>query len=80
MSNIVFNLAHDETLASQAMANTPQQFSESPALPKAFMGAVLSVNDNTPQIIVDIFNDEALFAELSRALPAMLYEHLPARS
>ena len=80
MSNIVFNLAHDETLASQAMANTPQQFSESPALPKAFMDAVLSVNDNTPQIIVDIFNDEALFAELSRALPAMLYEHLHARS
>ncbi|MBB1512353.1 type I restriction endonuclease subunit R [Tessaracoccus sp. MC1627] len=78
MSSIVVNLAHDETLASQARANTAQQFSESPALPKAFIDAVMGVRDRTPLLVYDIFSDQDLYSELSKALPAMLYEHLHA--
>ena len=76
MSNIVVHLAHDETLANQARVNTAQQFSESPALPKAFIDAVMGVRDQTPQLVYDLFNDPDLYGELSKALPAMLYEHL----
>jgi type I restriction enzyme R subunit len=76
MSSIVVNLAHDETLANQARVNTAQQFSESPALPKAFIDAVMGVRDQTPQLVHDLFNDPDLYEELSKALPAMLYEHL----
>lgn len=76
MSSIVVNLAHDETLASQARGNTAQQFSESPALPKAFIDAVVGVRDRTPMFVDDIFSDTALYEELATALPAMLYEHL----
>ena len=49
------------------------------ALPKAFMDAVMSVGETTPQIIYDICNAEDLFADLSRALPAMVYEYLHDR-
>lgn len=76
MSSIVVNLAHDETLAHQAAVNTAQQFAESPALPKAFIDAVMGVQERTPVLIEDIFRDETLYAELSKALPAMLYEYL----
>ena len=72
------NLAHDETLANQARVNTAQQFSESPALPKAFIDAIMGVRDQTPKLVYDIFEDAALYAELAKALPAMLYEHLHA--
>ena len=78
MSNIVVHLAHDETLANQARVNTAQQFSESPALPKAFIDAVMGVRDRTPLLVYDIFSDQDLYNELSKALPAMLYEHLHA--
>ncbi len=76
MSSIVVNLAHDQTLAHQAEANTAQQFAESPALPHAFIDAVMGVRDHTPMLVDDIFNDQDLYAELSKALPAMLYEYL----
>ena len=75
-SSIVVNLAHDETLANQARVNTAQQFSESPALPNAFIDAVMGVRDRTPMLVDDIFSDADLYEELSKALPAMLYEHL----
>lgn len=78
MSNIVVNLANDQTLADQAEANTSQQFAESPALPKAFISAIMGARDQTPLLVDDIFNDTDLFAELSKALPAMLYEYLHA--
>ena len=66
----------DIDLANQAAVNSPQQFAESPALPKAFQKALLGVRDETPAFIDDLFNDSGLFAELGKALPAMLYEYL----
>ncbi|GAB3150661.1 DEAD/DEAH box helicase family protein [Microbacterium neimengense] len=76
MNHIVGKLALDVDLASQAAVNSPQQFAESPALPKAFQKALLGVRDETPAFIDDLFNDSGLFAELGKALPAMLYEYL----
>ncbi len=78
MSSIVVNLAHDQTLAHQAEANTAHQFAESPALPRAFIDAVMGVRDRTPMLVDDIFEDQDLYSELSKALPAMLYEYLHA--
>lgn len=76
MNHIVGKLALDVDLANQAAVNSPQQFAESPALPKAFQKALLGVRDETPAFIDDLFNDSGLFAELGKALPAMLYEYL----
>ncbi|ODT23720.1 DEAD/DEAH box helicase family protein [Microbacterium sp. SCN 69-37] len=76
MNHIVGKLALDLDLANQAAVNSPQQFAESPALPKAFQKALLGVRDETPAFIDDLFNDSGLFAELGKALPAMLYEYL----
>lgn len=76
VGNIVTRLAHDENLAHQAEVNSEQQFAESPTLPKAFMQAVVSVRDETPQLMDDLLGDPHLYAELSKALPAMLYEYL----
>lgn len=45
-------------------------------LPKAFAKAVVEVREETPQIVDDMLGDTGLFAELSKALPAMLYEFL----
>ncbi len=75
MSNIVVNLAHHQGLAQQAAANTPQQFAESPTLGRVFMDVLMDVREQTPLLVDDIFHDPALLAELSKALPAMLYEH-----
>lgn len=75
MNHIVGKLALDVELANQAAVNSPQQFAESPALPKAFTKALLGVRDETPAFIDDLFNDSGLFAELGKALPTMLYEH-----
>jgi len=76
MNHIVGKLALDVDLANQAAVNSPQQFAESPALPRAFQKALLGVRDETPAFIDDLFNDSGLFAELGKALPAMLYEYL----
>ena len=76
VNHIVGKLAVDHDLARQAEVNTPQQFSESPALPKAFAKAVIEVREETPMLVDDLLGDDGLFAELSRALPAMLYEYL----
>ncbi|WP_460775104.1 type I restriction endonuclease subunit R [Microbacterium sp. GXF7504] len=74
MNHIVGKLALDIDLARQAGVNTPQQFAESPVLPKAFAKAVVEVRDETPAFIDDLLGDSALFNELGKALPAMLYE------
>lgn len=76
MNHIVGKLALDYDLARQAEVNTPQQFAESPALPKAFTKAVVEVRDETPAFIDDLLGDGGLFSDLSKALPAMLYEYL----
>lgn len=76
VNHIVGKLAVDYDLARQAEVNTPQQFAESPALPKAFAKAVVEVRDETPLLVDDMLSDSSLFAELSKALPAMLYEFL----
>lgn len=76
MNHIVGKLALDVDLANQAAVNSPQQFAESPALPRAFQKALLGLRDETPAFIDDLFNDSGLFAELGKALPAMLYEYL----
>ncbi|WP_431790378.1 type I restriction endonuclease subunit R [Microbacterium paraoxydans] len=76
VNHIVGKLAVDYDLARQAEVNTPQQFAESPALPKAFAKAVIEVRDETPLLVDDMLSDSGLFAELSKALPAMLYEFL----
>lgn len=60
-------LAVDYDLARQAEVNTPQQFAESPALPKAFAKAVIEVRDETPLLVDDMLSDGGLFAELSKA-------------
>ena len=80
MNHIVGKLALDYDLAKQAEVNTPQQFADSPALPKAFTKAVVEVREETPAFIDDLLGDSGLFAELGKALPAMLYEYLKARS
>ncbi|MEW1834269.1 DEAD/DEAH box helicase family protein [Microbacterium sp. NPDC079995] len=80
MNHIVGKLALDVDLANQAAVNSPQQFAESPALPKAFTKALLSVRDETPAFIDDLFGEGGLFSDLSKALPAMLYEHLKAKA
>ncbi|WP_431864330.1 type I restriction endonuclease subunit R [Microbacterium paraoxydans] len=79
VNHIVGKLAVDYDLARQAEVNTPQQFAESPALPKAFAKAVIEVRDETPLLVDDMLSDSGLFAELSKALPAMLYEFLKAQ-
>jgi type I restriction enzyme R subunit len=76
LDHIMGKLAVDYDLARQAEVNTPQQFAESPALPKAFAKAVIEVRDETPLLVDDMLSDSGLFAELSKALPAMLYEFL----
>lgn len=76
MTHVVGKLALDYDLTRQAEVNTPQQFAESPALPKAFTKAVVEVRDETPAFIDDLLEDNRLFSELSKALPVMLYEHL----
>ncbi|WP_262003764.1 type I restriction endonuclease subunit R [Microbacterium sp. Mcb102] len=76
VNHIMGKLAVDYDLARQAEVNTPQQFAESPALPKAFAKAVIEVRDETPMLVDDMLSDGGLFAELSKALPAMLYEFL----
>ena len=79
MGQVIGRLATDEDLIHQAEVNTPEQFAESPALPKAFAKAVVGVRDETPQFMDDLLGDSALFAELSKALPAMLYEFLKSQ-
>lgn len=79
LNHIVGKLAVDEELARQAEVNSPQQFAESPALPKAFAKAVIEVRDETPAFVDDVLGDSGLFSELSKALPAMLYEFLSAK-
>ncbi|PWD51226.1 restriction endonuclease subunit R [Serinibacter arcticus] len=80
MNHIVGKLALDADLAHQAAVNSPHQFAESPALPKAFAKALLGVRDETPAFIDDLLGDGGMYAELSKALPAMLYEYLKARA
>jgi len=79
MNHIVGKLALDYDLARQAEVNTPQQFAESPALPKAFTKAVVEVREETPAFIDDLLGDGGLFAELGKALPAMLYDYLKGK-
>ncbi|RDH96872.1 type I restriction enzyme R subunit [Curtobacterium sp. AG1037] len=76
LNHIVGKLALDDDLAEQALVNTEQQFAESPAVPKAFTSALLKVRADTPAFIDDLFEDDVLFKELSKALPVMLYEYL----
>jgi type I restriction enzyme R subunit len=80
LNHIVGKLTIDDDLARQAEVNTPEQFAESPALPKAFAKAVVEVRDETPQIVDDMLGDSSLYAELSKALPAMLYEFLKEKT
>ena len=79
VGNIVAKLAVDDHLLQQAEANTPHQFADSPALPKAFNQAMIDVRQETPQIVDDIFGDSDLHSLLSKALPGMLYEYLKDR-
>ncbi|ANJ28095.1 type I restriction endonuclease subunit R [Agromyces aureus] len=76
IGGVLGRLAIDIELVKQAEANTPEQFAESPALVKAFNKAMLGTRDETPQIVDDVYSDAGLYAELSKALPAMLYEFL----
>jgi len=76
VGHIMGKLAVDVALFHQAEVNTPEQFAESPALPKAFTKAVMDVREETPQIVDDMLGDSGLFAELSKALPTMLYDFL----
>lgn len=76
LGGILGRLAIDVELVHQAEVNTPEQFAESPALAKAFSKAMLGTRDETPQIVDDVFGDIGLYQELSKALPAMLYEYL----
>lgn len=76
MGQVIGRLAQDPDLIHQAEVNTPEQFAESPVLPKAFTKAVVGVRDETPAFMDDLLGDSNLFAELSKALPAMLYEFL----
>lgn len=79
MSHIMGKLAVDYDLTQQAERNNQQQFAESPALPKAFAKAVIEVRDETPLLVDDMLSDSGLFAELSKALPAMLFEFLKGK-
>ncbi|MCI2956763.1 DEAD/DEAH box helicase family protein [Agromyces atrinae] len=76
IGGVLGRLAIDVELVEQAEANTPEQFAESPTLVKAFNKAMLGTRDETPQIVDDVYGDAGLYAELSKALPAMLYEYL----
>ncbi|GAA1520884.1 DEAD/DEAH box helicase family protein [Agromyces terreus] len=76
IGGVLGRLAIDIELVEQAGANTPEQFAESPALVKAFNKAMLGTRNETPQIVDDVYGDAGLYAELSKALPAMLYEYL----
>jgi type I restriction enzyme R subunit len=76
VGNVVAKLAVDADLAQQAENNTPKQFADSPALPKAFNQAMLDVRHETPQIVDDIFSDAELHTLLAKSLPRMLYEYL----
>ncbi|WP_228480762.1 type I restriction endonuclease subunit R [Microbacterium luteum] len=80
MNHIVGKLALDVDLAQQAEVNTPQQFSESPALPKAFTKAVVEVREETPAFIDDLLDDGGLYADLAKQLPAMLYEYFKGKA
>jgi type I restriction enzyme R subunit len=80
VGHVMGKLAVDAELVQQAEVNTPEQFAESPALPKAFSKAIMEVREETPQIVDDVLGDSGLFAELSKALPAMLYEFLKGQS
>lgn len=73
-NNVLMRLSRDEELAEQAQHNTSHQFEESPALPRAFARAMMRARSETPQIIDDVLGDSEIFAELARAIPAMLYE------
>jgi len=79
MNHIVGKLSLDSDLAKQAEVNTPEQFAESPALPKAFTKAVVEVREETPALIDDLLADAKLFSDLSKALPTLLYEFLKSR-
>jgi type I restriction enzyme, R subunit len=79
VSHIMGKLAGDADLVHQAEVNSPEQFAESPALPKAFTKAIMDVRDETPQIVDDVLGDSTLFKELSKALPAMLYDFLKSQ-
>ena len=79
INHIVGKLAVDYELAQQAEANTAHQFAESPVLPKAFAKAVVEVRDEVPQLVDDMLGDIVLYSELSKALPAMLYDFLASR-
>ena len=80
MSHVVGRLALDPELATQAAVNSPQQFADSPALPKAFERVLLGIHDETPAFVGDLFGETTLYAEISKALPAMLYEYLKAQA
>lgn len=80
VTHIIGTLASDADLQQQAKVNTAEQFADSPALPKAFDRAVLNVASETPQIINDMFSDQALYADLARMLPVMVYEYLQSKS
>lgn len=80
MNHIVGKPALDVDLARQTEVNTPQQFAESPGLPEAFQKAVVEVRDETPAFVDDLLGDRGLFAELGKALPAMLYEYCKGSS
>lgn len=79
MNHIVGKLALDFDLAKQAEVNTPEQFAESPALPKAFTKAVVEVREETPAFIDALLADGTLFSDLSKALPTLLYEYLKTK-
>lgn len=80
VSHLMGKLAVDVDLVNQAVVNTPEQFAESPALPKAFNKAIIEVREETPAIVDDFLGDSGIYAELSKALPAMLYEFLKGQS
>lgn len=80
VSHLMGKLAVDVELVYQAAVNTPEQFAESPALPKAFTKAVMEVREETPAIVDDFLGDSGIYAELSKALPAMLYEFLKGQT
>ena len=77
---VVGKLAADAELVHQAEVNTPEQFKESPALLKSFTKAILEVREETPRFVDDVLGDNALYKEIGKALPAMLYEFLKAQT
>jgi type I restriction enzyme R subunit len=76
ITHIMTRLAADRDIAMQAAVNTPEQFADSPIIQKAFLRAVVGVQEEVPKVVDELLGDQAVYDELSKALPVMLHEYL----